>query len=330
MKKAIKYFFILSGLVFFSKAYAHVGYVIEETELTQNLGLDFRFLFSALSEPKNIMLIIVTAIVFMLLYWLAHKNYFVHHKIVKINQKIATYKEYIPWILRLSLGIALIGAGTAGVLISPLLTIEGFAVVQTAIGFMLLAGFVLPFSTTLVLGLYIIAVINNHYILGNLELIAAAIALFLIDDARPGVDDILSFPRLIVKNAEKYTPFILRIGIGGAMIYLALFEKIFNPHISKIVVREYDLTSIIQVSEPMWVLAVGIIELIVGIFLLLGFKTRLTAVIAFFVLCLTFFFFKEEIFSHVTLFGVLSALFITGGGYLSIDEKYKTAPDSIM
>ncbi|MCB9820707.1 DoxX family protein [Candidatus Nomurabacteria bacterium] len=330
MKKAIKYLFILIGLITFGKASAHVGYVIETGELQSGLGPDFHFLFSALSERKNIVLIIITALVFLFVYWLSHKNYFVHHKIININQKVDTYREYIPWILRLSLGIALIGAGTSGVLISPLLPIEGFALVQTAIGFMLLAGFILPFSTTLVLGLYVIAAINDHYILGNLEFIAAALALFLMDDAKPGVDDILSLPKLNIKNAEKYLPFILRIGIGGAMIYLALYEKIFNPHITQIVVRNYNLTSAIHVSEPMWVLAVGIIELIVGLFLFIGFKTRLTAVIAFFVLCVTFFFFKEDIFSHVTLFGVLSALFITGGGYLSIDNRYKTAPDSTV
>jgi uncharacterized membrane protein YphA (DoxX/SURF4 family) len=37
----------------------------------------------------------------------------------------------------------------------------------------------------------------------------------------------------------------------------------------------------------------------------------------------TFFFFKEEVYSHVTLFGVLSALFITGAGPWSLDGLLK-------
>jgi uncharacterized membrane protein YphA (DoxX/SURF4 family) len=54
--------------------------------------------------------------------------------------------------------------------------------------------------------------------------------------------------------------------------------------------------------------------------LFLGFKTRLISVIAFVVLSLSFFYFGEEVYSHVTLFSVLSVLFVTGGGKLIIDN----------
>lgn len=40
-----------------------------------------------------------------------------------------------------------------------------------------------------------------------------------------------------------------------------------------------------------------------GLLLVLGIKTRLTAVIAFIVLSLSFFYFQESVYSHVTLFG---------------------------
>ena len=93
-----------------------------------------------------------------------------------------------------------------------------------------------------------------------------------------------------------------------------------NPHASELVVQKYNLTSAIAVSPEMWVFSVGIIELVVGLFLLIGFKTRLTSAIAFAVLVVTFFYFKEDIFSHVTLFGSLSVLFITGGGIWSVDR----------
>ena len=70
----------------------------------------------------------------------------------------------------------------------------------------------------------------------------------------------------------------------------------------------------------MWVLGAGLVELLVGFFLVIGFYTRLVAVIAFLVLSLSFFFFKEAVFSHVTLFGILSLILINGAGYLSIDS----------
>jgi len=88
-------------------------------------------------------------------------------------------------------------------------------------------------------------------------------------------------------------------------------------------VRNYDLTSIIPVSAPMWVLSAGLIELAIGLFLLIGFHTRLLAVITFLVLSLSFFYFREEVYSHITLFTVLYILFITGGGRISVDDFFK-------
>jgi uncharacterized membrane protein YphA (DoxX/SURF4 family) len=119
---------------------------------------------------------------------------------------------------------------------------------------------------------------------------------------------------------SKYAPLVLRIALGGAFIFLAFYEKIFNPHFFSTVVEAFHLTSIIQVSPAMWTLSVGLIELIVGLCIIFGFKTRVTSAIAFAVFICTFFFFRESVFSHVTIFAGLSSLFIMGGGNLSIDE----------
>jgi uncharacterized membrane protein YphA (DoxX/SURF4 family) len=123
-----------------------------------------------------------------------------------------------------------------------------------------------------------------------------------------------------IKKWEKYIPLIGRLGLGISMTYLALYEKIFNPHLSELVVSKFHLTSAIGVSPAMWVLSAGIIEFAVGLFIIIGFHTRLTSAIAFVVVTTTFFFFKEEVYAHVTLFGMLSVLFITGGGHYSVDR----------
>jgi uncharacterized membrane protein YphA (DoxX/SURF4 family) len=64
----------------------------------------------------------------------------------------------------------------------------------------------------------------------------------------------------------------------------------------------------------------GMIELVVGVLLLIGFQVRLVSIITFTILIVTFFFFKEDVYSHVTLFGTLSVLMITGAGPLSLDR----------
>jgi uncharacterized membrane protein YphA (DoxX/SURF4 family) len=172
--------------------------------------------------------------------------------------------------------------------------------------------------------LFLFALSKNFYLLGNLEVLASLIALLILSQPKPGLDDLLGIPSFsFLKSFKEFVPLILRIGIVGAMMFLAVYEKFLNPHLSEIVVYNYHLTSIIPVISEMWVLSAGIIEFLVGLFLFLGFKTRLTSAIAFIVFSLSFFYFGEEVYSHVTLFSVLSVLFVTGGVKLSIDN-FKT------
>ena len=104
------------------------------------------------------------------------------------------------------------------------------------------------------------------------------------------------------------------------MIYLALYEKIFNPNLSELIVRGFDLQSVVPVSVEMWILSAGLIEFAIGLLLIIGMFTRIVSAIAFIVLSLSFFYFGEDVASHITLFGILAVLFITEGGKVSIDK----------
>jgi uncharacterized membrane protein YphA (DoxX/SURF4 family) len=106
-------------------------------------------------------------------------------------------------------------------------------------------------------------------------------------------------------------------------MFLAVYEKILNPHISELIVNNFGLLDIVNVSPAMWVLGAGIIEFIIGFTLFIGWFTRASSAIAFVVLSLSFFYFGEEVSSHVTLFANLAVLFITRGGIWSVDCKTK-------
>jgi len=109
---------------------------------------------------------------------------------------------------------------------------------------------------------------------------------------------------------------------------LAVYEKILNPHISELIVNDFGLQNVFPVSVSMWVFSTGVIEFIIGFALFIGFYTRASATIAFAVLSLSFFYFGEDVSSHITLFGILSVLFVTQGGKLSVDKHiYQTNPD---
>jgi uncharacterized membrane protein YphA (DoxX/SURF4 family) len=306
-----------------TKASAHVGYVVGQKDFAEHLGRDDHYIFSPLSNKNDLLMIFATLLGVFVLYFLAWKINRIRNWIIAIRMRLDTYTDYIPWILRLSLGIAFIGASVAHVLISPTLPVAAFAGIELLIGFFLLSGFLVVPSAIIGFILYMVALSQKFYIVGNLEIATALIALLILGSSRPGIDDILGIPHLHAEKFKKIVPFLLRIGIGGALVFLSLYEKVLNPHVSDLVVQKYHLASIIPVGAPMWVFAVGMIELAVGLFILIGFQTRLVTAVAFLVLMTTFFFFKEEVYSHVTLFGVLSALFITGGGIWSLDSVLK-------
>jgi len=324
MITALKLFglFSLGFLTFPTPILAHVGYVVPKDKIDKYAGPDFPFLYGALTEPINIFLIVGTIAVIAIIYFLLRKSSFFTNSITVVQAKAKSYLELTPWMMRLGLGIALIGAGTMNALISPILSdFPQFSFIQILLGFLLLSGFLLAPATLLVIFLFLFAILKNFYLFGNADFLALAIALFIIANPRPGLDDLLELPFFSpLKSLKEWTPLILRIGIGGAMMFLAVYEKFLNPHLSQLVVKNYQLTSIIPVSTEMWVLSAGLIEFTIGLMLLIGFQTRLAAVIAFSVLSLSFFYFHEAVYSHVTLFTILSILFVTGSGRFSIDK----------
>jgi uncharacterized membrane protein YphA (DoxX/SURF4 family) len=322
--KYMKYlFFTFSYFLLFTKsAVAHVGYVIEKEKFDIAKGSDASFLKQAMFNSENIKLAVIVILSFFLLYYLVHKIEFTHKIITKAKDKLNSYKDLIPWIARICLGIALMGASTAGVLISPVMANDfGLGWLELLLGFFLLLGAFITPVVVVSIALFFVGLNSNFYLLGNLEFPALLFILLILGNGRPGFDDVFGIKILQIEKLKKFVPLIARLGIGIAMLFLAIYEKLLNPHLSELVVQKYNLTELIHVSPSMWVLGAGIVELLIGVFLIIGFKTRLTSAIAFLVLILTFFGLQEEVFSHITLFGTLSILMITGGGFLSIDEK---------
>lgn len=320
-----KIFLVLISFFSATKAEAHVRYLMDDETAKQFSGTNFEFLLNALKDTKNIAFMLWALAIAVVVIIAFRRIKFLRKKIESINDKADSYLVFTPWMLRLSLGIALIGSGTAFNLISPALYgFESFSTIQILLGFLIMAGlFVIP-ATIIAIGIFTYALFQDFYIIGNLDFLVVAVALLVLDNERPGLDDLLGMPKISpFSRFKKYIPLILRLGIGGAMIFLALYEKIFNPNMSKLIVIGFDLQSIVPVTLEMWVLSAGIIELLIGLALLLGLFTRTTSSIAFVVLSLSFFYFGEDVSSHITLFGILSVLFVTGGGKLSIDNHIK-------
>lgn len=298
---------------------AHVGYVIEEGDRLNHTGNNLEFLLEPFSNPVNILIMVITVSVVGILFTVYEKYSPIRDYLSRIEVNTNSYKDLFPWMLRLSLGIALLGAGTSHVFVSPILVASPFiSLIETILGFLLLSGFLTGIATMFSIILYGFALSSDLYILGNLDFLGIAVSLLLFANSRPGIDDIFGIPFLPeFSRFKSWAPVVVRIGIGFAMLYLAVYEKLLNPELSSLVVEKFNMTAAIPVSPEMWVLSAGLIELLVGILLIIGWRPRLISAIAFLVLTASFFFFQEAVYSHITLFGSLSVIFSSGGKKLS-------------
>lgn len=260
---------------------------------------------------------------------------------------LSDYHRYIPWILRLSAGIALMGAGLEGYLFASHLEVapRGPAgVVLIACGFALLVGVAVRVAALLALFVYAYALgVAGLDTLMVAEVAAALIVLTGIGPGRPSLDDLFSralpaAPRTIrpagrlrvVLGPEAgadlgvamntWVPVLLRVGLGIALLYAGLVEKILDPQRALATVEQYNLAFWI-VDGPLWVFLAGMVEIFLGLALITGTSVRPIAALTFLVLTFTLFAIPDDpVVAHVALWGIASAVFIFGAGPRSIDR----------
>ncbi len=304
---------------------AHVSYVVDPEKLKALSGTDWAFVLSPLQDSLYVILISVTLIVTFACFVACETLKPLQRSFQLMHNRLLTYSDFIPLTLRASFGMALIVAGNKQILLLPNVPGPEISTLEVVIGFCLVVGIMTRFSGFAALVIFIYGLTVSHYLLGTLESAAAAILIMAYGAKRPSTDDVLQVD-IGGRAGDKlwtilrdWTGPLLRVALGSTLIWLAITEKFLNPRVSEAVVIDFKLENVIPVSSAMWVFSVGVIEFAVGIVLVIGFFTRTWSIIAFLVLTLSFFYFREEVVGHITFFGSLTVLIITGAGPCSVD-----------
>lgn len=303
----------------------HVTYVVDPEKLKALAGRDWEFIFSPLKDPLYVTLIVVTLIAVVAIFAACELVPWLRATCRRFHDRLLTHSQYVGMTLRLSLGAALIVSGISDAIYLPNVPAGGLGGVEVVLGFCLVAGLMVRLSAIWALVLFVYGLSQSHYLLGTLESLAAAILVILHGPTEPSADDVLDVDPLgtafepVFEKLRDLTPVILRLALGTTLIWLAVTEKFLNPRVSEAVVIDFGLQEWIPVTSAMWVFSVGVIELAVGLVLVLGLYTRAFSLIALLVLSLSFFYFNEEVAGHVTFFGSLVVLMVTGAGRYSVD-----------
>ncbi|MFW6321308.1 MAG: DoxX family protein [Halohasta sp.] len=256
------------------------------------------------------------------------------------------YRDLLGWLLRLSMGMPLIAAGFEGYLFSPSVTLPyptALRLFGISVGFFLLFGLATRVTAVWALFVYLVALPSHPNLLLAFEYVPGLLAVALVGGGRPSADAVIArmadddktfysrvdpfYRRVAVPFAERIKPFkelapvVLRVGIGIVFIYLGITQKLMRPGAALDVVDKYDLTAIVPVDPALWVIGAGLTEALVGVMLIVGAFTRGFSLVAFGLFTTTLFGLPDDpVVAHISLFGLVSALLITGAGPYSVDR----------
>ncbi|RJX43624.1 DoxX family protein [Halonotius aquaticus] len=260
------------------------------------------------------------------------------------------YEDLLPWLFRLSMGMPMIGAGFGGYFFSPAVELPyptALRLFGISVGFLLLFGLATRVVAVGTLLLYLAVLPSEPGLLLAFEYIPGLLAIALLGGGRPSADAMIArmadddrtvysdidpfYRRVAVPFAERIEPYtamvptLLRGGIGVAFIYLGITQKLLRPGQSLAVVAKYDLTAVVSVAPELWVIGAGLTEALVGVMFILGAFTRGFSLVAFGLFVTTLFGLPDDpVVAHISLFGLVSALLITGAGPYSVDEWLKS------
>jgi uncharacterized membrane protein YphA (DoxX/SURF4 family) len=257
------------------------------------------------------------------------------HDIAVARRTLASYRPYLPWMLRLSLGLPLVGAGFAGYFISPSVPV-GARIFQVGIGFLLLFGLATRLVATVGLVAYLGGLVLFPQLLLASEYVGGFLAILVLGAGQPSADGMvrrLSVTDGTIANRLDLGRYradgvlgrfglgpaavgpIVRVTLGLNFVYLGLTQKLLNGGQALAVVGKYNLTAVVPVSPELWVVGAGLTEIAVGLLLVSGLATRGVSAVAFLLFTTTLFGLPDDpVLAHVSLFGLASVLLVTGSG----------------
>lgn len=309
---------------------AHVDYVTDPGASDDPI----RFLLDALAQPGSVPVLLAGAAVVLglLLAWARWRP--MEDARARFVERAAGYHEYVPWIVRLSVGLVLIGSGLSRTLIMPTVDASGIgSLVLTVAGFLLLLGFAVRLAALAAIGAYVVTTVAHPELVMMLDVVGGLAVATIIGPGRPSLDDLLraAFPRgpgakaatenLVSGGFDDLVPLLVRLGLGGAFVASGIADKLLIYDQALAAVEKYGLTSFVPVAPELWVVGAALVETGLGLAIMLGAMTRLSAAIGFAVLTAALFALPDDpVIAHVALFGLSSVLVILGGGRWSLDR----------
>ena len=228
----------------------------------------------------------------------------------------------IPAILGVHLAVPLLVNGVQGRLFSPNNVPPGawsyaFGLVQTGVALSFFYGGFTRLAAVALLLLWLVGVpvVGLERMLENVHYLGFAFFFFFAGRGPFSVDRLL-FPALEPPaRLMRWAVPALRVGVGLSLITVAFTEKLANLPLARAFLGEYPLNFTgylgFHLSDTLFILGAGTIELIIGLFLVFGLFPRAVILVAWlpFNLTLTYFNWLELV-GHLPFYGAMALLLV--------------------
>lgn len=225
-----------------------------------------------------------------------------------IDPFLMRMKKYAPLAARLTLGICFLACGYFQALFGPELPLSQFAgqyaeflsILFYVLGALLIANLFVREAALIALVVFVIAVFHyGLYMLTYANYLGEILVALMLGNA-------------FFAPFQKYTFLILRVLFGAAVAFASFYAKFWHSQLALDTVIQYHLTNYFHFAPLFVVLGAFIIELLIGIFFIIGFEVRFTALFFLFFLFLSLFYFGEVIWPHLVLIGVNIVMLLHG------------------
>ncbi len=242
---------------------------------------------------------------------------------------ITPLRRWAPLVARLTLGLSLLFSAQYHALFGPELPIAQIDAFGLFVYwglwisgiFILLGLFTRPSA---LLALLIFACGGLHwgfYMLNYVNYLGEMFVVLILGGGLMSVDSLFVRQKLS-KKLETSAFLLLRIGFGTAIAFASIYAKFIHSNLALSTISQYHLTNIFPFDPLFIVLGACIIEVVMGIFFIIGFEIRHTALFFLFWLSLSLLYFGEAVWPHLILFGVNAALFMYGYDKWSFEGRF--------
>lgn len=304
-------------------ALAHEVYLLDQSEISRALTRGPLNLFEVARSDQNRfftwMFIVLSVVVIVL------GTSFIRSFGKAVGPFLLKIKPYADHILQVTLGVAVLAAAHHGVLFGPELPLQdlfqGYALyARLALyitGSCILFGVYPRIGAIGIIALYFMAYFGfgGVYMLSYAIYVGIAVMIALFGAGystvkyKPAFSDTWT-NFLYELHKRKY--FILRVVFAGSVAYAAIYAKYLHGSLALSVVEKYNLTDVFPFSPAFIVLGAFMIEMMVGLFYLIGFELRFTSLVFLVFLGLSLNFFNELLWPHYMLIGTAIAMFFHG------------------